>query len=106
MLTIGTPVVQFNHWVVIDTMFLSVDESTRFVAVSFLKNQSTKQIGTEFLCCGSIVIWSQDNISVDEGTAYVSKEMKEKAEASVIKMVEAPIEISRSIGIVKCYNVP
>lgn len=47
-----------------------------------------------------------DLITVDQGSSYVSKEMRSKCEASGIRLLEAPIENPGSIGMVERYHAP
>lgn len=47
-----------------------------------------------------------DHISVYQGTAYVSKEMRENMAASSIHLEEAPIENPGSICVVEIYYEP
>lgn len=47
-----------------------------------------------------------DFLSVDQGTAYVSQEMKGYLDAEGITMKEAPIETPGAIGIVERYHAP
>lgn len=47
-----------------------------------------------------------DFLSIDQGSGYVSKEFRSKAEAAGIRLSEAPIENPGSIGIVERYHAP
>lgn len=113
-LTLGSEEIQFNHRVVVDTMFIQsrpvlhlVDEGTHFTSAAFLKNQSTAEIW-KTICRLWIHTYNgpPDFLAVDQGSAYISKEMKSKAAAAGITMEEAPIETPGSIGIVERYHAP
>lgn len=51
-----------------------------------------------------VYIGPPDNLSVDQGTAYTSRGMREKCEAAGTKLVEAQIENPCSIGTVERYH--
>ena len=113
-LTIGAEKLRFNHRVVVDTMFINnkpilhmVDEATHFSAACFLRNQSTSEI---WKCIRKLWILTYmgppDFLTVDQGTAYVSKEMKNNIAAAGIVLEEAPIENPGTIGVVERYHAP
>lgn len=47
-----------------------------------------------------------DQLAIDQGSSFVSKEMKENLVASGVTLEEAPIETPGSIGFFKIYHVP
>lgn len=47
-----------------------------------------------------------DFLTVDQGSSYVSKKIKEKLKASGIKLEEAPIESPGAISVVESYHAP
>lgn len=47
-----------------------------------------------------------DTLAFDQGSAYISKEMKQNIAADDIILEEAPIENPGSVGIVERYHAP
>lgn len=113
-LTVGSDELRFNHRVIADTMFLDskpvlhmIDESTHFTAATFLRNQSTEEIFNNITRLWSMTYMGPpDFLAVDQGSAYISDEMKRNLEATGIQLEEAPIESPGSIGIVERYHAP
>ena len=113
-LTVGTDDFRFNHHVIVDMMFINsrpvlhmVDESTHYQAASFLKSQSTSEIWKSIQRLWILTyLGPPDYLSVDQGTAYISAEMKANLSASGITLNEAPIENPGSIGLVERYHAP
>lgn len=112
-LTIGMENLDFNHHISDDTMFLDgrpvlhiVDESTNFTAASFLKSQSSSEIGKGILRSLVHTYMPPDFQPVDQGSASTSLEFKGNDEALGIKMREAPIKTSGAIGVVERYHAP
>lgn len=113
-LTIGTGSLKFNHRIVADTMFINsrpvvhiVDEATHFTAAAFLKTQTTAELWRTIcnLWC-NVYMGPPDFLSVDQGTPYVSKEMKENLSAAGVTLDEAPVETPGAIGLVERYHSP
>lgn len=113
-LTVGTSGLRFNHSVQIDTMFIRskavlhmVDVATHFSAACFLRSQSSEDIWKAILANW---IYSYagppDIFHVDQGSAYISKEMRSNMETYGVRIREAPIETPGSIGIVERYHGP
>lgn len=113
-LTIGTEELRFNQRVFVDTMFIDrrpiihlVDESTHFSAACFLRTQSAKETWKAILRLWvHTYLGPPDHLVVDQGSAYVSREMKAAVEASGIQLKEAPIENPGTMGIVERYHAP
>lgn len=113
-LTIGTDDIQFNHSVIIETMFISskhvlhlVDEGTHFTAAAFLKNHSSSDIWRSITRLWThVYMVPPDFLSFDQGSAYISQEFKANAAAAGITIEEAPIETPGEIGIVERYHAP
>ena len=113
-LTAGTEELRFNHTVVVDTMFIEsravlhmVDEATHFMAACFLRSQSASDIWKAIVRLWILTYMGPPNyLAIDQGSSYISKEMKSNAEAAGISMIEAPIENPGSIGIVERYHAP
>lgn len=113
-LTVGMNEMRFNHTVQVDTMFIHnrpvchlVDQATHFSAATFLRNQTTKTIWD---CISKmwmrVYLGPPDFLSVDQGSSYVSKQMKSNCQAEGITLREAPIENPGSIGVVERYHAP
>ena len=113
-LTVGTEEFRFNHTVLIDTMYIDskpvlhlVDESTHYVAACFLKSQSANDIWKAIMRLWILAYMGPpDYLYVDQGSSYISKEMRANAEAAGIELKEAPIENPGSIGTVERYHAP
>lgn len=113
-LTVGTGNLRFNHSVQVDTMFIRgkpvlhmVDLATHFCAAAFLKNQSTNSIWKTIQGLWNLVyVGPPDHLSVDQGTKYVSKEMRENLAAEGVTLHEAPVENPGTIGTVERYHAP
>lgn len=84
-----------------------VDTATHFPAASFQKSQSTAE-----LCRTIRRIWSlvylipPDWLTVDQGTYYLSWEMRQEFHATDVRLKEAPIESHVTIGTVERYYAP
>ena len=113
-LTTGTDDFRFNHRVIVDTMYIDgravihiIDECTHFVAAEFLKSQSTEEIWKAITRLWLLTYMGPpDFLAVDQGSGYVSKEMKENVSAQGITLEEAPIETPGAIGVVERYHAP
>lgn len=113
-LTIGNEDMCFNNRVVVDKMFIDskpvinlVDESTHFTSACFLKNQCSSEIWKAITKLWFMTYMGPpDHLAVEQGSAYISKELKANIEASGINLEEAPIENPGSIGIVERYHAP
>ena len=84
-----------------------VDESTHFTAAAFLTNQSSLEIWKAISRLWiNTYIGPPDYLKVDQGSNYISNEMKANLSAAGITLEEAPIETPGSIGIVERYHAP
>lgn len=113
-LKVGTDDMIFNHRVQVDTMFLDgrpvihlVDLETQFFAAAFIKSQSTDEIWRRIQRFWTLVYMGPSEfLEVDQGTLYVSRDMKINLSASGKILKEAPIELPNCIGTVERYNSP
>lgn len=98
-LTLGTGDTRLNHRVFVDTMFLKTrpvmhlnDEPTHFSAASFMKTQSATDTWKAILRLWlDAYMGPPDAFYVEQGSAYVSREVKSAITASGITIDEAPI---------------
>lgn len=113
-LTVGTNDLRFNHKVQIDTMFINgkpvlhmVDQATHFSAATFLKNQSSAEVWKAIQHLWNLVyLGPPDTIKVDQGSNYISRELRGELNANGIALEEAPIETPGAIGTVERYHAP
>lgn len=113
-LTLGTEEIRFNNRVYVDTMFINsrpvihlVDEGTHFAATCFLRSQSATDTWKAILRLWvHTYLGPPDFLAVDQGSAYVSREMKMAMDASGIRVEEAPVENPGTMGIVERYHAP
>lgn len=84
-----------------------VDEATYFSAATFLQNQTTSEIGKTITR-----LWIHSYMGppyylvVDQGSSYITKEIKSNLEASGVALDEALIETSGSIVTVEPHHAP
>lgn len=111
--TIGTERFLFNSFVQVYTMFINVrvvvhmiHEAKHFMAAAFLRDQSTSEIWKTMQRLWTHVYLGPGYLTVDQGSAYVSTEMRETLEAADIVFREEPIENPGSIGTVERYHAP
>lgn len=70
-----------------------VDEDTHFSLAAFLKSQSASEIWKAILRLWvHAYMGPPDHLAVDQGSAYVSREMKAALKSSGVKIEEDPIE--------------
>lgn len=88
-------------------VFHMVEEATHFSAASFLRSQSAKDIWKTIQLMWSLTyLGPPDYLSVDQVSAYISKEMRESVEAHGVMILEAPIKSPGTIGVVERYHAP
>lgn len=81
-----------------------VDLGTHFSAAAFMKRQSTHKIWCTTRSMWNLVyIAPADYLSIDQGSAYRSSEMKENIQTEVVGLLEAPVETPGKIGVVERY---
>lgn len=105
-LTVGSDDLRFNHSVKVDAMFLLgrpvhhiIDMATHFCAAPFLKSQSAREIWTKIQLLWTLVYSGpSDHLSVDQGSSFISREMRANLESDGVTLHEAPIENPGSIG--------
>lgn len=91
---------RFNHRVIDDKMFTNarpvmhlIYEATHFTSDALLRSQSSSDIWNSILRLWIFVYMGPPYfLAVDQGSAYVSKEMKEALGDSGVTLDEAPIE--------------
>lgn len=84
-----------------------VDTATHFCAASFRKFQFTVETWRTILSSRILVYYGpQDFVLVDQGSGFISREIREILEAVGITIREAPIETPGGIGTVKSYHAP
>lgn len=113
-LTVRTDGIRFNQSVQIDTMFLHskpvlhmVYMATHFCAACFHRNQSAAAIWTSIHTPWTLVyIGPPDHLTVDQGSSYVSREIRAILEADGVTLQEAAIENLGAIGTVERYHAP
>lgn len=112
--TIGADGLCFNARVQEDTMFIRVKpvihkvyEATYFSAAAFLRSQTAKEVWKAIQNIWVLVYMGPpDYLVVDQGSNYISSELKLNAEAEGVRIDEAPIEIPGAVGTVERYNAP
>lgn len=113
-LTVGSDELSFNHRILLDTMFIDgrpvihiIDEGTHYSAAGFLKSQTADAVWRVILNLWTLTyLGPPDFLSVYQGSNYISKEFRSKAEAQGISIDEAPIETPGAIGLVERYHAP
>lgn len=113
-LTVQTDDLRFNHTVYLDTIFIDrkpvlniVDLATHFCADGFLRAQKTKEIWRQIQQLWSLTYAGPpDYLFIDQGSAYVSAEMRKTVSAAVTELMEAPVETPGRIGVVERYHAP
>ena len=84
-----------------------VDLATHFSAASFLKSQSSSEVWkTRQSLWNLVYIGPPDHLSVDQGSNYISREMRANLEAAGVTLHEAPVENPGTIGVVERYHAP
>lgn len=82
-----------------------VDEAINFSAPFFIRNKSTSEICGTIQCMWSLIFLGYpDYLVVDQGYAYISKEMYASAEVADVILDEASIESAGSIVVVEQYH--
>lgn len=113
-LTLGTEDLRFNNVVQIGTMLIEnrpvlhmVGEATHFFGAAFLRNQSTAEIwATNQRIWSLLYLGPPDFLTVDQGSAYVSVEMRRNLAAVGVVLREAPVESPEPIEVVERYHAP
>lgn len=107
-ISIGTDDLRFNSCGKLDTMFIGgkpvvhmVDEPRTTRPHPFSETSILVKFGIIYEIYGP-----PDYLVVDQGSAYVSAEMKATFEADGVKMRQAPIENPGTIGVVERYYAP
>ena len=113
-LTTGTEDLRFNHIVAADIMFINrkpilhvVDEATHFSAATWLRNSSLKEVWNGLLRCWShVYAGPPDFLRIDQGSNFISREFKDKADTSGISLIEAPVGSPNSMSHGERYHGP
>lgn len=100
---------RLNHAVQMNTKFIRskpvlhmVDVATHFSAATFLRSQSAAEIWNAVLANWVYVYAGPlDVMHVDQGSSYISNEMRGNLGGSGVKIIEAPIETPGAIGTVE-----
>lgn len=113
-LTVGVEELKLSHEAQVDTIFTEnrpvchmVDLSTQFRAAQFLRSMYKNGIWRSiqqmwiYVCLGP-----PDFLLVDQGTGFISKEMRSNCSTENIFLCEAPVGTPGSIGTVKRYQAP
>lgn len=78
-----------------------------FQPAKFFRSQSTAEIWTAIQNMSSLFYGGPPvYLSIDQGSNYISREIRSNVEAHGIRMKEAPIETPTSIGTVEIYHDP
>lgn len=104
----GSERLRFNHRVQVEITFLCnppvihmVDKATRFGAASFIRNQTTTEIWNTIQISRCLVyLGPSEFLSVDQGLAYTSREIKKTIEAFRVRIKETPIDTPGAIEVV------
>lgn len=114
-ITVGADDLRFDHTVQIDTRFLlgrpvlhMVDLATLFVQPPFYSPNQRRKYGDLYTkkMWTFIFIGPAGFLTVDEGSSYISLEMRHNLEAEGIGLIQAPIDNPGNLGIVERYPAP
>lgn len=84
-----------------------VDKGTHYTAEKLLKSQSAKEIWNAIQRMWVMVyLGPPEFLTVDQGSYYVSNEMRTNCGSQGIMLREAPIETPGTIGIAERYHTP
>lgn len=106
--------VEFNFNIIVDVMYINnrpilhvVDESTRFNAARWLKDISANHTWEVLkMCWIDSYLGPPDLITTDAGKNFLSKEFRQYAADSGIRVRTMPVEAHNSIGMVERYHGP
>lgn len=80
---------------------------TNFSAADFLRDRSASEIWKTIPPIWTLICTGPpDYLLVDQGSAYISEQMKQNLEASCIIPLQAPVESSAKIGSEERYHDP
>jgi hypothetical protein len=106
--------VDFNYSIIVDIFYITgkpvlhvVDEGTRYQAGQWLQNISaTHTWDTLRKCWIDTYLGPPDQVTVDAGKQFTSKEFAQHASSMGIRVKIVPVEAHNSIGIVERYHGP
>jgi hypothetical protein len=106
--------VNFNYSIIVDIFYITgkpvlhvVDEGTRYQAGQWLQNISATHTWDALRKCWiDTYLGPPDQLVVDAGKQFTSKEFAQHANTMGIKVKIVPVETHNSIGIVERYHSP
>lgn len=85
----------------------TVDVATHFCAASFSRSQSAAEIWRTIQAMWTLVyIGPPGFFSVDPGTSYISREMRDNLESEGFRLLQDPVDNPGKIGVLKRYHAP